>query len=362
MKKFQYIAMDVKGSEVEGVIEADSQTDAISMIRAKGLFPTRVQELNPAPTMKSVANSIPKKNPPRTYNSCKASWWPSFGVTTSELSDFARKLATLVDAGLPLLRAMRIMSQQETNRKLRKAIFGMSEAIEGGSTFSEALGMYPDIFDTLCINLVRAGEAGGVLEVVLSRMADYLDKKIEIRNSVISSCLFLTSASFAIAVFIAALGVMASLNPIVIGGVIFILLGGMILKVYRKLSRNRSVAHFARTLGTLMNCGVPVLQALNITRDSSMTRAIAKAVQDVHDAVKEGDNIATPISQYKVFSPTVVSMIDVGEETGALPDMLLRVAELHEREVNFSLNRVNLLHSIILSIAFAVITVLAVMK
>ncbi|OGV69103.1 MAG: pilus assembly protein PilC [Lentisphaerae bacterium RIFOXYA12_FULL_48_11] len=384
MPKFKYIAMDAKGSETEGVIDAENQNQAVSLIRTKGFFPTRVVEIGaPGADKKKAAPAGVKTQAQAKGPGKKAGFTFGGTVKTKILMVFTRQLATLVGAGMPLLRGLRILLKQEKTPALRVALTGMGEAVESGSTFSEALAQYPKIFDKLFINMVKAGEAGGVLEVVLERLAEFMEKSEKIKNKVKGAMIY------PIVVLCAACGIVGFLMTNVIpkfqeifkdlmggktlpgltqfvinissaitnhGIIIVIAIGGMVvgIKLWGTTSKGRlildrvklrmplfgqlvvksSVARFTRTLGTLMSSGVPVLQALNIVRETSGNEAVAKAIQQVHDAVKEGESMSMPLEASGVFPGMVVSMVDVGEETGALPEMLTRIADNYEDEVD----------------------------
>jgi len=388
MARYKFVAMDAKGTETEGVLDAGTQAEVVSQIRGKGLFPTRITELSaggqPVPAKKTGGGkSVAKVD--RTLD--KKIKLPKFllghKVKTKHLMVFTRQLATLVDAGLPLLRGLRILLKQEKHPGLRDALSGMGESVEGGSTFSEALAMYPHAFDTLYVNMVKAGEAGGVLEVVLTRLADFMEKAERIKRKVKSAMVY------PVVVFVAAMGILSfmlvkvipkfaeifndllegtplpPLTQFVIGlsnavkskGIIFIVAFAAIwfgVKIARKTHNGRmifdrlklrapmfgqlfvktAVARFARTLGTLLSSGVPVLQALNIVRDTAGNAVVEDAIQTVHDSVKEGDTMSMPMESSGVFPSIVVSMVDVGEETGALPEMLMKVADNYDEEVD----------------------------
>lgn len=387
MPRFKFAAMDAKGAETEGTIDAATQAEAIGQIRAKGLFPTRVAEQTPgggaAVPQKGGAKPVARVDRkldkqlklPKFFNAKK--------VKTKHLMTFTRQLATLVDAGLPLLRGLRILLKQEKHPGLRLALSGMGESVEGGSTFSEALGMFPRVFDKLYVNMVRAGEAGGVLEVVLTRLADFMEKSERIKRKVKSAMVY------PVVVFVAAMGILsfmlvkvipkfaeifadllegAALPPLtqfvidisdivrkrgllVAGAVAGIWIAVRAIKktekgriffdrmklkapLFGSLFVKTSVARFARTLGTLLSSGVPVLQALTIVRDTAGNGVVEKAIQSVHDSVKEGDTMSMPMEASGVFPSIVVSMVDVGEETGALPEMLMKVADNYDEEVD----------------------------
>jgi type IV pilus assembly protein PilC len=304
-------------------------------------------------------------------------------IKPKQLMIFTRQLATLVDAGLPLLRGLRVLLKQEKNPALRQALSEMGESVEGGSTFSEALAQHPRLFDHLFVNMVRAGEAGGVLEVVLDRLAEFMEKAEAIKNKIKSAMIY------PIVVLVAAIGILTFLLVFVIpkfeeifndllgdkglpvltqfvigvsrfvanqwyifiGMVVGLFLlvkilagtekGGFLMDklklkmpLFGSLFTKTAVARFARTLGTLMTSGVPVLQALNIVRDTSGNKVLAGAIQAVHDNVKEGEDMSSPLEHSRVFPGMVISMVDVGEETGALPEMLLKIADNYEDEVD----------------------------
>ncbi len=382
MPKFRYVAMDSKGSETQGTIEAAGHSQAVSAVRARGLFPTKVIQMDGGKGGGGAAGGgggggkglNMELKMPKIFQA---------KVKPKQLMVFTRQLATLVDAGLPLLRGLRILLKQEKHPALRDALSGMGEAVEGGGTFSESLSQYPRIFDPLFISMVRAGEAGGVLEVVLDRLAEFMEKAEKIKNKVKSAMVY------PIVVLVAAMGILIflltsvipkfeqifndllegqalpGLTQFVIGISNFVktkglLVGGIIValvivqKVAGKTGAGRAlsdkmklkmplfgamfqkaaIARLTRTLGTLMSSGVPVLQALNIVRDTAGNAVIVNALQTVHDAVKEGDAMAVPFEQTGVFPGMVVSMVDVGEETGALPEMLVKIADNYDDEVD----------------------------
>jgi type IV pilus assembly protein PilC len=381
MPRFKFVAMDSKGAETEGVLEAENQAQAIAAIRGKGLFPTRVGEVG-ADDRRKAAKTAQATGAGLKRESRMAA---VFGgrVKPKQLMVYTRQLATLIEAGLPLLRGLRILLKQEKSPALREAINGMGEAVEGGSTFSEALAQYPKIFDKLFVNMVKAGEAGGVLETVLARLAEFMEKSEKIKNKVKSAMVYpivVLVVAFAILAFLLT-NVVPKFKEIfsellegkplpaitqfvmdvsnglkenglwVLGGVVGIVIA---LKLWRKTAGGRlmldklklrmplfgqlflktAVSRYSRTLGTLLTSGVPVLQALNIVRDTAGNEVISRAIQQIHDSVKEGDTMALPMEASAVFPPMVVSMVDVGEETGALPEMLLRVADNYDDEVD----------------------------
>ncbi len=390
MARFKFTALDSKGKEVHGEIEAENQTVAISRIREKQYFPTKVEELSGGggkPAKRAAAKGGALSMEIRL---------PKFlqgRVKPKQLTAFTRQMSTLVNAGLPLMRALRVLQRQEKNPALRDAVIQMAESIESGSTFAEALAAHPKVFDRLFVNMVKAGELGGVLDVVLARLAEFQEKAEKIKGKVKSAM------TYPIVVFVMALVILIFLMTAIVprfADILADLMGSkgmpmltqfvmdasdtmvhrfpvvaivivalvIIIKLLAKtkwgaygldkfklnapvfgtLISKTSISRFTRTLGTLMSAGVPVLQALNIVKETIGNEVIGNAVATIHDAVKEGENMAPPIAASKVFPPMVVSMVEVGEETGALPDMLMKIADSYDDDVD---NAVAALTSII---------------
>ena len=380
MAKYQFNALDAKGKEVKGVVDADSENSALAALRKKGLFPTSVErsgdKKKKASTAKGGAStgkrSMEIKLPSLTTR-----------VKTKQLMTFTRQLSILINAGLPLIRALQVVQRQEKNPILRNAVIGMADAIQGGSTLADAMGSYPKIFNRLYVNMVKAGEVGGILDQILDRLAEFMEKAQAIKGKVVSAmvypvvvlCMAVGIVTFLMVFIIpkfqaifndllegAALPpltqfvmnmskMLTSRAPFVVGGVaglvILLKLVGRMPKgrlvidrfklrmpVFGNLAQKTAIATFSRTLGTLMRAGVPVLQALNIVRDTAGNAVIAHAAENVHDSVKEGENMTPPIEAAGVFPPMVVSMVEVGEETGALPEMLIKVADTFDDEVD----------------------------
>ncbi|MDY0146111.1 MAG: type II secretion system F family protein [Kiritimatiellia bacterium] len=380
MARFKFTALDSKGKEVHGEIEADNQSTAVARIREKQYFPTKVEEVAGSGGAEVRKGAAPKG---ALQMEIKLPKFLQGGVKPKQLVTFTRQLSTLVNAGLPLMRAMRVLQRQEKNPALRDAVSQMAESIESGSTFAEALAAHPKIFDRLFVNMVKAGEIGGVLDVVLSRLAEFQEKAEKIKGKVKSAM------TYPIVVLIMALGILTFLMMFIVpkfADIFSDLMGGkgmpmltqfvmnassmmvhrlpfmliiivalvVVIKLLAKTNAGRyaldkfklkapvfgslisknSISRFTRTLGTLMSSGVPVLQALNIVKETVGNEVISKAVAMVHDAVKEGENMAPPIASSKVFPPMVVSMVEVGEETGALPDMLNKIADSYDDDVD----------------------------
>ena len=394
MATFQYIAKDQSGQEVRGTVEAGDRNSAIAAVRAQGLLPTALGEVKSAasaPAPKPAKTGAKKPAPAAKKGGLNKDIkinirMPKFlqgKIKTKVLTQFTRQLATLVNAGLPLMRGIDVLKRQMKDPQMLDALGGISENIAAGGTFSESLTQFPKIFDKLYVNMVKAGEAGGVLEVVLGRLAEFAEKSERIKNKVkgamIYPCVVLVAAVgitwFLLVavipkfqqVFNDMLGGQAlpTVTQLVIDASTFMQNNGLqialvivalvvILKVIGKtekgaylfdvlklkmpvtgtLAQRSAVSKFTRTLGTLLSSGVPILQSLVITRDTTGNRVLTDAIQNVHDSVKEGESMTQPLSQCKVFPPMVVSMVEVGEETGALADMLTRIANTYDDEVD----------------------------
>ena len=392
MATFQYIAKDSSGKETRGTVEAGDRNSAIASVRAMGLLPTALGEVkgSSAPA-KAPAKGAAKSAKPKAKSGLNKDIkinlrMPKFlqgRIKTKILTQFTRQLATLVNAGLPLMRGIEVLKRQMKDPRMQEALVGISDNIAAGGTFSESLTAYPKIFDKLYVNMVKAGEAGGVLEVVLGRLAEFAEKSERIKNKVkgamIYPCVVLVAA-IGITWFLLVMVIpkfkqvfndmlggeaLPQITEIVIQASEFMQNNGLqiaigvaavfvVFKVLAKtekgaylldvlklkmpvtgtLAQRSAVSKFTRTLGTLLSSGVPILQSLMITRDTTGNRVLTNAIQNVHDSVKEGESMTQPLSQCKVFPPMVVSMVEVGEETGALADMLTRIANTYDDEVD----------------------------
>ena len=373
MAKFQYVAMDTGGKEKKGIIEAETEQDAVNALKQQQLFPTSIiaaKTTNPGQTAakggKGMGFGMPK-------------------IPRKDLTTMTRQLATLLEAGLPLVRAMRTLQRQARGNspQLFKVLGDLADQVEGGATFSEALANHPKSFNKLYVSMVRAGEASGAMEVVLVRLSEFMEKAARIEGKVKSAMVYpisvlciaggitaglmifivpkfqkmfeemlpgeslpmltefvmKTSDFMAKKAHIAAIGLVAFIIcfklalTTKIGATLFDMACLKLPPFNTLIIRNVS-ARFCRTLGTLMASGVAVLQALQIVKDTSGNEIVAKAIQDVHDAVKEGEGMTKPLEKSGVFPLMLCSMVEVGEETGALPDMLNRVAGVYEEEVD----------------------------
>ncbi|MCO6439244.1 MAG: type II secretion system F family protein [Phycisphaerae bacterium] len=372
MASFAYEAMNQAGQEVKDEIEAVSAEDALAKIRNLGYFPTRIREKGgraktAGPAKKRTSGGTGRLGP-------------------KQLTQFTRQLSTLQDAGLPILRSLHILEEQQKPGAMKRVLKTVAEDIEGGSTLSEAFAKHPKAFDRLYVNMVAAGETGGVLDVILNRLAEFQEKGQKLKRKVIGAMIYPMAVVLFAAVIVA--GIMIFVIPkfrtifqdfgTKLPGVTVVLLsssdwfvrgrpipGWLVLigtpfavmalfKLIRSSSGGRyvtdlialnipgvgalvkktSVARFTRTLGTLIQAGVPILEAINITRETSGNEVYARAMVRVHDAIREGESFAAPLRQGRICDALVTNMIDVGEETGELDKMLLKIADNYEEEVD----------------------------
>ena len=374
MPTFQFKAMNSVGQVVKGEIEAGSSEEAISKIRGQGNFPTEVKE------------RAGKKGPGGPKAGQAQSSAPTRrkvgAVSVKLMTQFTRQLSTLQDAGLPILRSLRILEQQQKPGMLRIAIRMVADDVEGGATLSEAMAKHPKAFDKLYTNMVAAGEAGGVLDVVLRRLADFMEASQRLKRKVVGAMIYpIAVITFALLIV---MGIMIVIIPkfesifssfgaklpvptrmlmgmskwfkdeygwlIVIATPLVIYLvfklmaqsqGGRFvvdtlklkIPVIGQILAKTCVARFSRTLGTLLAAGVPILEALKITKETTGNEVFSRALGLVHDGIREGEDFAKPLKQAKIVEPMVVNMIDVGEETGDLDKMLAKVADTYDEEV-----------------------------
>lgn len=379
MPKFIFTAIDTSGRERTGTVEAANTDLASAQVKSMGLFPTNlVAEAPPAParprrTVTSLTGATKTKRP-LVIGSV---------ISPKGLTVFTRQLATLTQSGLPLLRSLEVLARQERNPGFKWVVEQLAENIRSGSTFSEGLAQHPKVFNRLYVNMVRAGEAGGVLEVVLNRLARFMEKSERVKAKIRSAMVY---PIIILVVTVVVLGLLmtyvvpkfeeiyadrlrgASLPALTqtvldtanfvrghaiitlagLAGITFALWllrrtpqgaravdwGAFNIPPFGDLMRKSAIARFARTFGTLLSSGVPILQALQITRDTSGNFLLMRAIDYVHDRVKEGEGIAGPLEHTNVFPGMVTSMIDVGEETGELPEMLNRISDAYEEEVD----------------------------
>jgi type IV pilus assembly protein PilC len=384
MPSFTYEAVNQAGQDIKDEIEAQSSEDALAKIRSLGYYPTKLKQKGGKRGGKGAAGAAGAGG--------KAAKRKSVGgigrVKQKEVVQFTRQLSTLQDAGLPILRSLRVLEQQQKPGMLKIIIRNVADDIEGGSTLSEAMARQPKAFDRLYCNMVAAGEAGGVLDVILQRLADFMEKAQRLKRKVVGAMIY-PMVVITFAVLIVA-GIMIAVVPkfkeifkdfnttlpgmtlllmgisewfvkgvpsLPVPGWVFIVFSPVVFICTTKLLRQSeagrygldlatlkipvmgnilsktAVARFTRTLGTLLAAGVPILEAINITRDTSGNEVYAKALGAVHNEIREGESFANPLRAAKICDSIVVNMIDVGEETGDLDKMLVKIADNYDEEV-----------------------------
>jgi len=383
MPSYAFEAANTAGKTQKGTIEADNSEDAIKKIRSQGLFPTAVREQKEAKkaaaAKKKLQAGAKKKKRALTIG----------GVNQKQLTLFTRQMSTLQDAGLPLLRSLQILEDQQKPSKLKNVLDDVCEAVSSGSSLSEAFNQHPKVFKRLYVKMVAAGEVGGVLDVVMRRLSEFMEKAQRLKRRIIGAMIY-PSVVILIAVAIVT-GIMYFVIPKFqeifadfdielpaltkwlisasqwvagqqdgqkVPGVLWIIMSPVLIFFFFKLVRmtkfgravtdvirikipvigglirKTAIARFTRTLGTLVAAGVPILEAITITRDTSGNYVFEKALSKVHDSIREGETFAKPLRESKVCDAIVVNMIDVGEETGDLDSMLMKVADNYDEEVD----------------------------
>lgn len=370
MPVFQYEAMDSTGLEVKDTIEAPSEGEAQTMIREKGFYVTKIRERERK--KKSKAKDKGDKSKQKTFT--------IGGVKPKILTTFTRQLSTLQDAGLPLLRSLRILEGQSKPGALKNTLMDVIEDVEAGNTLSEAMAKQPKCFDNLYVNMVKAGEAGGALEVILQRLAEFKEKAQSLKRKITGAMIY-PAAVISVAVGIVSFIMMfiipkfkkifedfgtdlPAMTEMLIGFSDWMLsywymlfVGPIAFYLFVKIVRKNKtgafvvdwlslriplvgkilhlgiIARVTRTLGTLIASGVPILEGLLIARDTSGNHVFERAFDNIYTAIREGETIAVPLKEAKIVDDMVVNMVDVGEETGALDDMLYRVADVYDEEV-----------------------------
>jgi type IV pilus assembly protein PilC len=365
MATFRYSARDASGRVVAGALEADTEVSVIGKLQEMGFFVTSLER---QAARVDIRTSVGR--------------WRKVGLR--ELSIFFRQFATMVNAGLSMVRTLGILEQQTESQKLRTVVEEVRRDVEQGMGLSEAFGRHPETFGSLVVNMLRAGEVGGVLDEVLQRIAIFFEKDLALRQKVRAAL------TYPIAIFIFAMGVIFFLVffilPQFIGffegldlvlplptriliafthaatGYWYIGLGFMAVAFYAfrtyvrtpagrvnfdrfklrvpvfgALSKKVIVSRFARTLGTLITSGVPIMQALEVVAKAVENKVVSNAVEEVRSSIREGESIALPLQASGLFPPMVVQMTSVGEETGTLDNMLNKVADFYDAEVETTL-------------------------
>lgn len=379
MPTYAYEAMDNTGLEVKDTVEANSEQEAQAKIREKGFFVTKIAEKGRA-TKKDTKKGTKTSDAPKKKAGKKGKTFTMGGVSGKKLCTFTRQLSTLQDAGLPILRSLRILEGQCKPGALKNALMGVIEDIESGSTLSEAMAKQPKAFDNLYVNMVKAGEAGGALEVILQRLAEFKERaqslKRKVQGAMIYPAAVVTVATLIVGFIMYYIipkfkkifedfgtelppitKVLINTSDAVVNywylGPVIPLAFWIMLKIIRKnktglfitdwlalkipllgqILRKSIVARMTRTLGTLVASGVPILEALAITRDTSGNAIFVKAFDHIIAAIREGESMWIPLKETRQVDDIVVNMVAVGEETGALDNMLYKVADVYDEEV-----------------------------
>jgi type IV pilus assembly protein PilC len=381
MGTFVYEALNAAGKPQKGTVDAVSTEEAIQRIKAQGYYPTSVREQQVKKDQAALAAGAVKKK--------RATSFAIGGVGAKQMTTFTRQLSTLQDAGLPLLRSLQILESQLKPGQLKNILLGVCEEVEGGSSLSEAMSKFPKAFNHLYVKMVNAGEIGGVLDIILQRLAEFMEKsqrlKRKIRGAMVYPVVVVTIAGLILcgimyfiipkfeAIFTDFGVALPTLTRWLIhtsrwfGGtlpdqgvpgwaislpmpVLLFILWKLVRKagpgraatdylilyapVFGPLVRKTVIARFTRTLGTLVSAGVPILEAIKITKETSGNYVFEKALQKVHDSIREGEGFAAPLRESKTCDAIVVNMIDVGEETGELDAMLMKIANNYDEEVD----------------------------
>ncbi len=397
MSNYSYLAVDPHGAVMRGTLEVADQSEALRRIKEMGLFPTK---LLAAPEPKATKPCRP--GPSVLGRPIRLPGLRS-RVRMARLAVFTRQLATLVEAGMPLLRGLRVLAEQEESPTLKRVITGISDSIESGNSLTEALSAHPKVFNRLYVNMAKAGEIGGALEITLRRLAEFMEKAQKIRGRV-KAAMFYPCAVLCVAAGIVTLMMTfvvprfrlvfeglgnGSLPPFTLfvfnlsqaltqhfwilpavigaGGFVFVLslrtVWGrwlfdrlkLALPIVGPLFRKLAISRFSRTLGTLVSNGVPILQALTIVRETAGNVVVGQVVGTLHERVKEGEPIAPTLKGSHVFPALVAGMVDVGEQTGALPEMLMKVADNYDEEVDNATSALTSILEPILIVLLAVI-------
>jgi type IV pilus assembly protein PilC len=357
---FDYRVRDKTGALVTGQLVGDNEAIVMTRLRQMGLTPIRVKQASTG--LKMEIHLRPGR------------------IKLKQIAVFCRQFATMVNSGLPILRALSILTDQTESKELAKVLFAVRAAVENGSSLSAAMAEHPRAFNALFISMVKAGETGGVLDDVLLSLADQIEREVELRRQIKSAMTYPIVVVALVTLILAAmlLFVVPQFETIYtdLGGTLplptrillgvsravrnywyIVLLGAVVasflFRRYKKTEAGRArvdavkirlpifgplfhkvaLARFASTLGMLLRSGVPILQALDNVNDTVNNRVIGDAVDDVKTSVREGESIAKPLGRHEVFPPMVVQMMAVGEETGAVDTMLDKVAEFYNSEV-----------------------------
>ena len=359
--RYHYKVRDRNGNIVEGVVEAESKTAVRDKLRSMGATPLDIKEAATG-LQREIKFGMPKQ------------------VKMKDLAVFARQFATMIDSGLAMLRSLQILAEQTENEELRKVLRMVKSDVESGSPLSEAFSKHPKVFPMLMVNMTRAGEVGGFLDKTMLEIAEAYEAEVRLKGKIKSAMtypvvVFVLAMLMCVAMLIFVVPVFSKMfenlggelpaptkvlvfmsQSLKSGLPLLAILGFAGVFTWRKYSTHPAVrnvldplklrlpvfgalfqkialARFARNFGTLLSAGVPILQCLDIVADTTGSVVIARAVRSVQDSVRQGESIAKPLSAHEVFPPMVVQMMSVGEDTGALDQMLGKIAEFYDQEV-----------------------------
>ncbi len=376
MPTYQYEAMDHMGREVKDTIDASTQEEAQQLIRQKGFFVTKIGEKAAKKTRKSSAKRSGRR---------KKKSFTIGRISTKALCTFTRQLSTLQDAGLPILRSLKILEGQSKPGVLKNSLQDVIEDIESGQTLSEAFAKHPKAFDRLYCNMIKAGEAGGALEAILQRLADFKEKSQSLKRKIKGAMVYpvvvilvactivgfilyfiipkfeaifkdfgvplprMTIVLIEASHFIIKYFYIVFLSPLFIWIFIKLLYRNktgayicdrilLMIPVMGTIAEKSTVARTMRTLGTLVQSGVPILESLNIVKETSGNAVFERAFQRIYESIREGETIAQPLREARIVDDIVVNMIDVGEETGDLDTMLNKIADNYDEEVEVAVD------------------------
>src|SRR6266567_3585486 len=318
MPDYKYQGTSRSGSSVSGVMTASNKTELASLLKRQQITATKMTE-------KGKEFSVP------TFGG---------GVKAKELAIFTRQFSVMIDAGLPLVQCLEILAGQQENKVFQKVLTGTRSQVEGGATLSAAMRSSPKVFDALYVNMVEAGETGGILDTILQRLSSYIEKNVKLQRAVKSALVY------PVGVISVAAGVITLLlwKVVPIFATLFAGLGVdlplptkiviAMSNIVGSLMRKIAVARFTRTLGTLISSGVPILEGLDITAKTAGNAVVEKALQQVRKSLEEGKSLTEPLKEAEVFPGMVTQMIAVGEQTGAMDAMLQKIADFYEEEVD----------------------------
>jgi type IV pilus assembly protein PilC len=373
MPTFKFEALDTTGGEVKDSVQAITEEEAQQKIKQMGYFVTKIVEVADGKKKKDKAKSGQRRKRGKSFT--------IGGVSSKQLCTFTRQFSTLQDAGLPVLRSLKILEHQMKPGVLKNSLMDVVEDVESGSTLSEAFAKHPKCFDRLYVNMVKAGEAGGALEVIMQRLADFKEKAQSLKRRIIGAMVY------PIAVITVAIGILSFIMIVIIPKFekifkdfnftlpeltlwlmatsrwfaqywytlpLFPLAFWLLIKLIRlnktgnyivdriylwipiigTLIEKATIARTSRTLGTLVSSGVPILEALSIVRETTTNAVYERMYLRVYESIREGETIAQPLKESRLVDDMVVNMIDVGEETGELDTMLYKIADVYDEEVN----------------------------